>query len=62
MEDMKNEADTTTSAVSMALYTVMYPVFKQVTAEECRELCFSELFHIFVFGLGSPYELPQGPL
>ncbi|XP_071377746.1 programmed cell death protein 10-like isoform X1 [Centroberyx affinis] len=29
MEDMKNEADTT-SMVSMALYTVMYPVFNQL--------------------------------
>uniref|UniRef100_A0A667ZG70 Programmed cell death 10a n=1 Tax=Myripristis murdjan TaxID=586833 RepID=A0A667ZG70_9TELE len=29
MEDMKNEADTT-AMVSMALYTVMYPVFNQV--------------------------------
>uniref|UniRef100_A0A7N8X1P6 Programmed cell death 10a n=1 Tax=Mastacembelus armatus TaxID=205130 RepID=A0A7N8X1P6_9TELE len=29
MEDMRNEADTT-SVVSMALYSVMYPVFNQV--------------------------------
>uniref|UniRef100_A0A3B4UFG4 Programmed cell death 10a n=3 Tax=Seriola TaxID=8160 RepID=A0A3B4UFG4_SERDU len=29
MDDMKNEADTT-SLVSMALYTVMYPVFNQL--------------------------------
>uniref|UniRef100_A0A667Z3H5 Programmed cell death 10a n=1 Tax=Myripristis murdjan TaxID=586833 RepID=A0A667Z3H5_9TELE len=29
MEDMKNEADTT-AMVSMALYTVMYPVFNQL--------------------------------
>ncbi|XP_071752902.1 programmed cell death protein 10-A isoform X2 [Centroberyx gerrardi] len=32
MEDMKNEADTT-SMVSMALYTVMYPVFNQAEKE-----------------------------
>ena len=40
MEDMKNEADTTTSAVSMALYTVMYPVFNQVTVKYCTDQCF----------------------
>lgn len=33
MDDMKNEADAA-SIVSMALYTVMYPVFNQVRSAE----------------------------
>lgn len=33
MEDMKNEADAA-STVSMALYSVMYPVFNEVKTEK----------------------------
>uniref|UniRef100_A0A3B4XX28 Programmed cell death 10a n=1 Tax=Seriola lalandi dorsalis TaxID=1841481 RepID=A0A3B4XX28_SERLL len=38
MDDMKNEADTT-SLVSMALYTVMYPVFNQLTMITISATC-----------------------